>query len=81
MSAAENEIRESRGRPPDFPWKNQSLQGTDTNEMNEHDSEDSSIAPGDFSPWWSEEEEEDESDLAARLLPADDLESGPDDTE
>ena len=47
MSTTENEAREKKGRNPDFPWKNRSLEGQET------PAEESPMAPDDMRPWGS----------------------------
>lgn len=78
MSSTENEVRERKGKDPDFPWKNQSLEGTDRDAAREHDPEDSDLAPDDFKPWGSMRATPDTNSSAAQ--PRDDgPELGPDD--
>jgi hypothetical protein len=60
MSAAENEIRERRGRAPDFPWKDEKLTGANEETVREHDSEESVPAPGDMRLWGSEDTADDQ---------------------
>ena len=37
MSETENEVRESKGKDPDFPWKNESMEGIDKEAEKEHE--------------------------------------------
>ncbi|MDA4114348.1 MAG: hypothetical protein OK474_09905 [Thaumarchaeota archaeon] len=60
MSAAENEIRERRGKAPDFPWKDEELTGTNEATVREHDSGESVPAPGDTRLWGSEDSADDQ---------------------
>jgi hypothetical protein len=53
ISSTENEIREKKGRDPDFPWKNKSLGSVDSDAEKERDAGDSEIAPDDMRPWGS----------------------------
>jgi hypothetical protein len=80
MSAAENEIRERRGRAPDFPWKDEKLTGANEETVREHDSEESVPAPGDTRLWGSEDAADDQQFSMEEETPRE-PDAGSDDTE
>ena len=82
MSGPENEIRERRGKSPDFPWTDEALSGTDKETVKEHDSGEDTAVAGDTRPWGSEGDAAAKEDQEPSIEgPPKEPEAGSDDTE
>jgi hypothetical protein len=81
MSGPENEIRERRGKSPDFPWKDEALSGTDKEAVKEHDSGEDEAVAGDTRQWGSKEGAIAEDQEPSIEGPPKEPDAGSDDTE
>jgi hypothetical protein len=81
MSGGENEIRERRGKSPDFPWTDETLSGTDKEDVKEHDSGEDEAVVGDTRPWGSKGDAADVDQEPSIEGPPKEPDAGSDDTE